>query len=528
MNEKTHKNNPIKAVNTALKDKKTLHVFTLNEDGYRVKEPYTEENVFLTAEAKSGKLPTYDEARPHLPRPIWEGREDVLSCYDRVWELAFEHLRPANGDARIISPLIDCAFYDFTFMWDSCFITMFAKYAMHFFDFQSMLDNFYAHQHADGFICRQLFQAVEGARFSRDDPSSTGPNIFPWVEWEYYQTTKDIERLKKVFPPLCAYHRWLQRNRTWQSGAYWSTGLGCGMDNQPRLPSGVDVMCAHGFMTWLDICAQQYLSADILIKMSKELGREQETDWLKEERALLGELVNNQLWDEKTAFYYDADRTGNLLGVKSVGAYWTLVAGLVPEHRAERFIAHLDNEKEFKRPTRIPTLSADHPEYERLGGYWRGGVWAPTNYMVLKGLEKYGYNDLAYEIACNYLETVVEVFKNTGTVYENYSPEEKRQGFPALDEFVGWTGLAPISVLLEYVFGIRPQAQERKIIWRINRLEKHGVQRYPLGDATVELVCESRSTLEEKPCVTIKSDRPITVELVWQGGAETITVKPEI
>lgn len=148
--------------------------------------------------------------------------------------------------------------------------------------------------------------------------------------------------------------------------------------------------------------------------------------------------------------------------------------------------------------------------------------------MVLKGLEKYGYDDLAYEIACNYLETVVEVFKNTGTVYENYSPEEKRQGFPALDEFVGWTGLAPISVLLEYVFGIRPQAQERKIVWRINRLEKHGVQRYPLGDATVELVCESRSTLEEKPCVTIKSDRPITVELVWQGGAETIMVKPEV
>ena len=45
---------------------------------------------------------------------------------------------------------------------------------------------------------------------------------------------------------------------------------------------------------------------------------------------------------------------------------------------AVAFIAHLDNEAEFKRPHRVPTLSADHPLYEEYGGSWKGGVWAPT------------------------------------------------------------------------------------------------------------------------------------------------------
>ena len=180
---------------------------------------------------------------------------------------------------------------------------------------------------------------------------------------------------------------------------------------------------------------------------------------------------------------------------------------------------HLTNEKEFKRPVMIPTLSADHPEYERFGGYWRGGVWAPTNYMVMKALAEYGYDDLAYEIACNYVSAVTTVFEKDGTVYENYAPEEMRKGEPALGEFVGWTGLAPISILFEYVFGIRPEASKKRIVWHVYRLEKHGVEQYPFGDGCIDLVCEARTSEDEKPSVTVRSKDKIEVEVVYKGGS---------
>lgn len=517
-----HNKNPITELNEGLKNKRDMHVFKMNEDGYAVKNPYAEENPFLTAKAYEGKIPSYTEVKDFLPKPIWDGNEETLVCYDKVWQLAFDKIRPACEEARILSPFIDCAFYDFAFMWDTCFIVMFGKYASSVFHFQGALDNFYAHQHRDGFICRQIFQTLEGARFSRDDPSSTGPNILPWAEWEYYCTTKDVERLKKVFSPLMAYHKWLQLNRTWQNGGYWSTGLGCGMDNQPRLSGEYDVMCSHGFMTWVDICAQQCLSANILIKIARIIGRENEVEWLKEERKTLTELLNTQMWNKETSFYYDLYRDGTQSTAKTIGAYWTLLAGIVPQERVESFVAHLANEREFKRPCMLPTLSADHPEYERLGGYWRGGVWAPTNYMVLKALEKYGYNDLAYQIACNYVGNVVEVFSKDGTVYENYAPEEIRKGDPALGDFVGWTGLAPISILFEYVFGLRAEAANKKIVWYVNRTERHGVKRYPLGDTFVDLICEKRGSKEEKPHITINCPEDILVEIVWNGQREII------
>lgn len=481
-----------------------------------------EKNTFINQPVQTDPLPVYEDIKDRLPRPVWDGHEDAVSCYYKAWQLAFGNLRQANADAGFVSNFIDTAFNGFLFMWDSSFIVMFGKYASHIFNFQRTLDNMYSHQHRDGFICREICETESGDQWSRDDPSSTGPNIMPWSEWEYYLLTDDKERLARVFDPLCAYHRWLQLNRSWPDGSYWANGLSCGMDNQPRVEPGYNWLHSHSFMSWIDICSQQYLSANILIQMAKELGRSDEVQWLRDEAELLRRTVNDTMWSESDSFYYDKHRDGSLSQVKTVGAYWALLADLVPEERRDAFVAHLDNEKEFKRPNRVPALSADHPDYDpESGGYWCGGVWAPTNYMVLKGLSKYGYNKLAYEIATDYLRNVVEVYNDTGTLFENYSPEKAEAGAAKAD-FVGWTGLAPISIMFEYVFGIRCDARNNKITWYINRCERHGIEGYHLGDTVVDLICDARSSADERPTVHVKSTGPVTVEIIWNGQSDTI------
>ena len=296
------------------------------------------------------------------------------------------------------------------------------------------------------------------------------------------------------------------------------------MDNMPRFESSYNVAFSHGHMVWADACIQQVLSAKILIQIADIIGRADDENVfvLKEEVKHLTSVINETLWHDGDAFYYDLWKNGELNKVKSVGAYWALLADIIPPERLDRFVAHLDNENEFKRPCRIPSLSADNPDYSPLGRYWKGSVWAPTNYMVLKGLEKNGYHALAHDIARNCLENVVTVFQNDGTIYENYMPESTSKGAPAKPNFIGWSGLFPINILFEYVFGIHPNAREKKIVWDIRLLEEHGVKNYPLGDLSVDLVCGGRTSENDEPIITALCEKPIEIEIRYGDKVKTI------
>jgi hypothetical protein len=97
-----------------------------------------------------------------------------------AWRLAFANIARGSG---FIANFIDTAFNDCTFMWDSCFMMMFGRYGRGAFRFMGTLDNFYARQHADGFICREINTYDGRDMFTPLDPRSTGPNMMAWTEW---------------------------------------------------------------------------------------------------------------------------------------------------------------------------------------------------------------------------------------------------------------------------------------------------------------------------------------------------------
>ncbi len=504
--------------------------------GPRVLAPYetyvhnglVDQNTFIHAPREESDLPTFEASRSLLPDPIWEGHSAAIDCYWNTWELAFANLRRPHSESGFVSNYIDTAFNDCIFMWDSCFILMFGRYGSRAFDFLRTLDNFYAKQHPDGFICRENGQRLGDDRFQRFDPTSTGPNLMPWTEWEYYLNFGDKARLSRVFPVLRAYHQWLRAYRTWPDGTYWASGWACGMDNQPRLRAGEPYhheAFYHQHMVWADTCLQQVLSAALLSRMGRELGREEDVADMAQEAEALTRVVNNDLWDPAAAYYFDRYRDGTLNGVKSIGAYWALLAGAVAPERLDGFLAHLRDKAEFDRPHRVPTLSADHPDYNAAGGYWKGSVWPPTNYMLLRGLTAVGEHDLAHEIGRNHLGNVVDVFEQTGTVFENYAPEAASSGSPARRDFVGWGGVPPIAVLLEYVLGLQADVPAGRIVWRVNLTEAHGVKRYPFGTAGwVELHCAPRTTPTQEPQITASSTVPLELQVRWPGGHGSLQI----
>ena len=122
---------------------------------------------------------------------------------------------------------------------------------------------------------------------------------------------------------------------------------------------------------------------------------------------------------------------------------------------------------------------------------------------------------------------MVDVFEKTGTLYENYAPEHEGPGVPAKDEFVGWTGLAPVSVLFEYVFGIRPFALENRIEWHLNLSEAHGIRRYPFKGGCVTLLAGETPEDGRLTNFTLESTVPVTVEIHAGGKIYKKEIKPE-
>jgi glycogen debranching enzyme len=454
----------------------------------------------------------------------WEGHADVEAAFTRAWELAWMHLREPVAGGPFAGVFLDSAFNGNVFLWDAAFAQRFMVYARRVLDAQ-LLDGFYAAQLDDGWICRTM--TPDGRLvWERHDPSSTGPNVVAWIELECAERTGDVARLGYVLPALLAYHRWCRRYRRWPSGGYWSTGWGCGMDGLPRLPDGVDPNFEHGGVTWVDATLQALLSAKSILRAARLTGFDEPLDDVIAEAAALEVFVGAQLWDAQCRAFTDRAPDGTSMGTLHVGTFWSLLAADLDATRRDQLLAHLTDPKAFGRPFPVPALAASDPAFREDGGYWLGGVWTPTTVMVLDGLRSVGAAELAHSLGRRHLELVAQVARETGTIWENYSPERAQPGNEARRDFVGWGGASVITVGLEHVLGLR--TSEGRVTWDLRLLERHGVRRLPVGsDATVDLIVAARSDVNDEPVLTARTDRPVTVTIQWAGGRRTVALRPE-
>jgi hypothetical protein len=138
--------------------------------------------------------------------------------------------------------------------------------------------------------------------------------------------------------------------------------------------------------------------------------------------------------------------------------------------------------------------------------------------MVVKGLERYGMDDLAREASENHIANMAAVQRDTGTIWENYAPELPEAGNISRKDFVGWSGLGPIAMLIENVIGVRTDALNNTITWHMrNRAERHGLQGLRMAGACIDLLAEDGR-------VRVKTDAPFTLKLTYGRSTSTHAV----
>lgn len=408
--------------------------------------------------------------------------------------------------------------------WDSCFMSLFARYSNDLLPGMNNLDNIYLMQREDGYISMAYDLAKGRDAFGE----RINPPLLAWAEWEYFLVTGDASRFERVLPKLISYYDWIKANRRRENGLYWFEDSGSsGMDNSPR--SGFDAQGLLGSdVCFIDLICQQALSAVNIAKIAGRLGRQDDEARFQAESTSLKDLANRHHWNERHGFYYDlfnrsyAKARLNCVNSKTVAAFWTILCDVADCHQVASLAEHILNPNEFWTQHPVPSLSKDDPNYDPQGNYWLGGVWAPTNYMLVNGLKKRGWQSLAKDIAMRHLDAMSKIYENENyrNIWEAYSPEhfrpatkEHAQEALVRSDFVGWSALGPIAMLIENIIGLTFNAAENSILWEIDSIESHGMQNLKFNGATVSLMAERHSSPGAKRKLVVETSRELKLDI---------------
>lgn len=146
-----------------------------------------------------------------------------------------------------------------------------------------------------------------------------------------------------------------------------------------------------------------------------------------------------QLWDEYSNEYFSRDFVSHkLLKQSSIAAFMPLYAGCINKEKAETIVRLLENEHRFGPAYPVPSAPLDSPWF-RPRKYWRGPVWVNMNWLIIDGLERYGYSDHAAALR----ESTLEMVSNAG-FYEYFSPID---GTSAGTDNFSWTAALTIDLL---------------------------------------------------------------------------------
>jgi hypothetical protein len=106
------------------------------------------------------------------------------------------------------------------------------------------------------------------------------------------------------------------------------------------------------------------------------------------------------------------------------------------------------------------------------------------------------------------------------TIWECYSPEFPEPAtrwddtFYSRQDFVGWSGLGPIALLIENVIGIEMNIPQNQITWRIDRTDEHGIKNLNYLDGKVSLLVEPK---DEKLSFSVTSTHRFDLLIIYNG-----------
>ncbi len=253
--------------------------------------------------------------------------------------------------------------------------------------------------------------------------------------------TGDTAWLAPYFDRLCRFVRSYMIHNRHECGLYfWIDDCAIGVDNDPCTFYRPDRSSGSIFLNCL-----MYKELQAIVFLAEKLG--QDAEEFRQEAAHLLQAVRQHCYDEKDGMYYSVDL--NLLPVdpntwlhsgsprhwdcliQRIGCWSGFLAmwsGIATPEQAQRMVReNLLDPNSFWGQYGVRTLSKYEKMYliKKSGNpsCWLGPVWGISNYLVFRGLLRYGFEAEARTLA----EKTVALFQadldSCGQFHEYYDPD---------------------------------------------------------------------------------------------------------
>ncbi len=292
-----------------------------------------------------------------------------------------------------------------------------------------------------------LFQTPEGmvANFAGWNRTEEGtmsigrsqPPVGALCIWKVHQRWPDIEFLREIYPKLLKWHDWWPKHRDgnknglleWGSatGIFQDARYATGWDDSPQW-DGVRMIGTQMNCDAVDLNALWAMDSWYLSLIAGALGNEADASRLRQEHAAMNDRINRVLWNEERGlychrFWNEQGESGRFITRLTPANFYPLICGAPDEGRARRMLAVLTDPRKFWGQWMIPTLPYDDPDWW-VQEYWKGHIWAPVNYLVWQGLQRYGTPDQKAQFARSSVDIFMRNWREHGTCNENFSSKD--------------------------------------------------------------------------------------------------------
>lgn len=314
------------------------------------------------------------------------------------------------------------------------------------------------------------------------------PPIGSFIVYLLYLRSADRSLLELAYPILERNHHWWWRERDGnQDGLieYGTSAVGAGlylgtklaakdessMDNSPTHDEA-ELNPDTGTLNSADVGLNSLLALDgeMLGFIARVLGKSEQAGQFQQRSLQLKAQISEQLWDEERGVFANRLWSGQFVRSLAPTSFYPLIAGAASIDQAQSMIQHyLLNPQKFGGDWWLPSVTRDDPAFHD-NVYWRGRIWPPLNFLTYYGLRRYGYDELATQLADNGGRLFANAWQQRHCP-ENYNAESgEALDQPDTDSFYSWGALLPylsVSETIDYDpwlgFSLHNHAEDLKV-----------------------------------------------------------------
>lgn len=364
------------------------------------------------------------------------------SLHGMIEQLMRENRRERDGYTYTV-PSPDL--YPFQWLWDSCFHAIILSH----FDLaaaKAELRSACSRPLAGGLLPHIIYWESDTAvtnwgREMRGDvinaawgvtgtSAITQPPLMARALADIYQLDNDVAFVRELYPIFATHYRALLTDRV--LGAHQLAFIinpdESGEDNSPRFDAAQELPAVHTANESLDrrldrmyqhaacnfhvasCTANHFAIADVpfnvilaeglghMAQFASLLGNGDDAAYFAASGTAVQQAIRNQLFHDGMWYAYDHNDEEHIT-VDTWAHFMPLYGGIATAAEAAVLVeSWLLSEQHFWTEFPVPSTSLQEAAFDPTTGFWRGPVWMAPNWFIYKGLIRYGFHDVAYEL----------------------------------------------------------------------------------------------------------------------------------